>query len=281
MLAIALPLMFLQVGPNPSPDAIANTVPTLPGVDKKAAVRRTVAAAIGPQCPLDTGADAARIAEDAQLRTTVTTGTDRTAAIHCLAMAQAELGLWQQAAESFARARALVGGNQREQARIGGQRGIALAAAGDTQAAMLAFRQASDDAMAAGEPLLAAAFITEHASLLVNAGEQTQAAQLLADARRDVSAQPQIWLLSATLARRQGDLAQAETFIGQALTLADDAETLLEAGIIAALDGRDEMARERFDDAVMRARTGPVANQARAYLDQLQAPDKTVSGRPD
>ncbi len=221
-----------------------------------------------------------------ELRTTVTTGTDRTAAIHCLAMAQAELGLWQEAAESFARARGLVGGDQREQARIGGQRGIALAAAGDAEAAMLAFRQASDDALAAGEPPLAAAFIGEHASLLVAANEPAKAAQLLADARRDVSAEPQIWLLSATLARRQGDLAQAETFIGQALTLADDAEISLEAGIIAALDGRDEMARERFDAAVMLARTGPVANQARAYLDQLrpdqlQAPEKTASDRPD
>ncbi len=281
MLAFALPLMFLQVGPNPSPDAIANTVPTLPGEDKKTAVRRTVAAAIGPRCPLGSGADAARIAEEAQLRTTVTTGTDRTAAIHCLAMAQAELGLWQEAAESFARARGLVGGDQREQARIGGQRGIALAAAGDTAGAMLAFRQASDDALAAGEPTLAATFIGEHASLLVGANQSAKAVQLLADARRDVSAEPQVWLLSATLARRQGDLAQAETFIGQALTLADDAETSLEAGIIAALDGRNEMARERFDNAVMLARTGPVANQARAYLDQLQAPEKAVSGRPD
>jgi Flp pilus assembly protein TadD len=96
------------------------------------------------------------------------------------------------------------------------------------------------------------------------------AAAALADARRDAPQSSDTWLLSATLSRRQGKLAEAQAEIetGAALAPADPAIGL-EAGVIAALSGRDEAARQSFNSVISLAPQSPQAATARGYLAQL------------
>ena len=81
---------------------------------------------------------------------------------------------------------------------------------------------------------------------------------------------PHAWLLSATLARRQDDLAGAQGFIEQAAALDPrDPAIGLEAGIVAALGGRDDAARKSFESVVAADASGPYGALARTYLQQL------------
>lgn len=80
------------------------------------------------------------------------------------------------------------------------------------------------------------------------------------------------WLLSATLARRDGDLARAATDIGEAAKRSpDDASVALEAGNIAALSGADAAARTAWEAAVKASPESPVGKAAAASLKQLGA----------
>ena len=89
-------------------------------------------------------------------------------------------------------------------------------------------------------------------------------------ALRLVPADPLGWLLSATLARKAGDLAKAQTDIGQALVLAsDDASVALEAGNIAVLSGRDDAARTAWQAAIRNAPNSPQAKAAQDSLSRL------------
>ncbi|MFX5245339.1 hypothetical protein ABTD35_21420, partial [Acinetobacter baumannii] len=73
---------------------------------------------------------------------------------------------------------------------------------------------------------------------------------------------PLAWLLSATLARRTGDLPRAKKDIGEALARsADDANVQLEAGNIAAAAGDEAGARKAWSEA---ARLAPPDSPIRA-----------------
>ena len=97
-----------------------------------------------------------------------------------------------------------------------------------------------------------------------------EAAQALADARRDAPQRVESWLLSATLSRRMSDLEAAQAEIQTAAALApEDPAVGLEAGVIAVLAGQDDAARKSWSSVIELAPETPEAATARGYLAQL------------
>ena len=128
----------------------------------------------------------------------------------------------------------------------------------------------------AGDASLGADIATDRARALVGLGSLDEAADALANARRNVPQNPDTWLLSATLSRRQGKLEEAQSEIQTAAALApSDPAVGLEAGLIAALGGHDDAARQSWRSVMELAPTAPEAAVAKDYLAQLdQAPAK-------
>ncbi len=101
-------------------------------------------------------------------------------------------------------------------------------------------------------------------------------------ARTDINAalalvpqDPLAWLLSATLARRMGDLNRAATDILEAVKRSpDDAQVALEAGNIAFLRDEVELARTNWFAAVKSAPQSPAGKSAAAALAQLPVETK-------
>lgn len=84
---------------------------------------------------------------------------------------------------------------------------------------------------------------------------------------RLVPRDPFVWLLSATLARRQGDLVRADTDIAEAARLApDSAAVALEAGNIAAARGVPDAAKLAWTRAAQLAPATPEGKAAIAAL---------------
>ncbi len=82
-----------------------------------------------------------------------------------------------------------------------------------------------------------------------------------------VPADPLGWLLSATMARRDGDLVRAANDIEEAARRApDDPGVMLEAGNIAVLSGSDPAARAAWEAAVKAA---PASAAGKAAAEQL------------
>ena len=100
-------------------------------------------------------------------------------------------------------------------------------------------------------------------------------------ARRDSPQNAETWLLSATLARRQGDLASAQARIQTAAGLDfKNPDIGLEAGVIAALGNRDDAARKSFQSVIDTAARTPEAEAAKGYLDQLGGPGQPGPTEP-
>jgi tetratricopeptide (TPR) repeat protein len=82
---------------------------------------------------------------------------------------------------------------------------------------------------------------------------------------------PFAWLLSATLARRQGDLPRAQKDIMVAVkAAADDPAVQLEAGNIAAAGGQMEAARAAWTRAAQIGAGDPAGKTAAALLNQAK-----------
>jgi tetratricopeptide (TPR) repeat protein len=250
---IALPLFSLLF-------AQAAAAPTL------AQDRLTVCEATARRDPATAVVDAsAWLAESA--------GVDRSFPQQCLGLAYVSLLRWKAAEEAFmaahdARPESDSGGR----ARLAAMAGNAALAENRYQAARERFEMAQREALAAGDRALAGDIATDRAQALVGLGLLGDAAAVLADARRDAPQSSDAWLLSATLARRQGKLADAQAQIETAAALAPaDPAVGLEAGVIAALGGRDEAARQSFNSVLSLAPNSPQAATARGYLAQLAA----------
>jgi tetratricopeptide (TPR) repeat protein len=85
-----------------------------------------------------------------------------------------------------------------------------------------------------------------------------------------VPADPLAWLLSATLARRGGDLERARNDIAEAAKLApDEASVALEAGNIAIVSGADSAARTAWEAAVKASPDSSAGKAAANSLKQL------------
>nr|WP_247718018.1 tetratricopeptide repeat protein [Qipengyuania proteolytica] len=132
------------------------------------------------------------------------------------------------------------------------------------------FAQAITHAVAAGDPALAAGLHMDRARALVAAERPDDAVAALASARELAPEDARVWLLSATLSRRLERLGEAQQQIERAAELDPRSAPIgLEAGVIAALSGRDADARRSFESVLVVAPDSDDANRARAYLEQL------------
>ncbi|HVF93840.1 MAG TPA: hypothetical protein VM900_05965 [Sphingomonas sp.] len=146
------------------------------------------------------------------------------------------------------------------------QAGNAWLAAGDAAKA----RAALDNALLAGS--LAGLALGEaqldHARAMVALDDPEAARRDIDLALKTAAADPLAWLLSATLARRGGDIVRARTDIAEALKrAADDAAVQLEAGNIAATARDEAGARAAWTAA---ARIAPGSEQGRAAIEALR-----------
>lgn len=201
------------------------------------------------------------------------TGAGRAYPLQCLGTAYMWMNRHAAAADAFTEARDLALPSQNyERARYGAMAAIALEAAGDMTAAASASAAAETDALATGDAILGAAIARDAAGPLAQIGRAADAEAALERARKGNPQDPQVWLISARLARSQERLADAQMHIQTAAALSPrDPEVGLEAGIIAALAGRDGAARMSFNSVIEIAPGSELAARARDYLGQLPA----------
>ncbi len=172
------------------------------------------------------------------------------------------------AAEFEAAAKAAEAGHDKRAANYWAQAGNARLAAGDVPHA----RAALDTALVAGtlEGLALGEAQLDHARVLVAAGETDAARRDIDLALRTAGDDPLAWLLSATLARREGDIARSRKDIAEALRRSpDDASVQLEAGNVAALARDEAGARAAWAEAARLAPNAPAGQHARAALAQF------------
>jgi len=197
-------------------------------------------------------------------------GPGRALPQQCLGQAYVSLLRWDAAEKAFLAGRDDVTADDDLRARLGAMAGNAALAAGDDNGALAALAAAEVDASAAGKTELAGTIAADRARALVALEQPAAAGRTLERARRDASQDAEVWLLSATLARRQNDLPGAASFIDTALALAPkDPQVLLEAGAIAILNGDEEAARGYWQDVQTVAPNTPEAATAADYLGQL------------
>lgn len=208
-------------------------------------------------------------------------GMSRTARGHpqqCLGFAYMGLLRWNAAREAFVEARdARPIDDLAERARLGAMAGNAAFAGEDNILALLLLQAAQGDASSAGENAMAGGIAADIARVQVNMGQPDEAALSLERARVFAPQNAEVWLLSATLARRMEDLPSAQSWIATAVQL-DPANPAvgLEAGVIAAMGGRMEAARDSWLSVVAVAGGSPQAQTARSYLEQIgeEFPDR-------
>ncbi|OYW46985.1 MAG: hypothetical protein B7Z08_10170 [Sphingomonadales bacterium 32-68-7] len=198
-------------------------------------------------------------------------GVDRSRPQHCLGAAYVSLLRWQAAEGAFLGARLARPERDHEgRARLGAMAGNAALADGRFAQAREHLERAQAEAASGGLSALGGEIAADRAQALVGLGALGEAAAALEQARRDAPQLADAWLLSATLARRQDDLAGAQALIQTAAALApNDPAVALEAGLIAALAGEDAAARKSWQSVIELAADSPQAATARGYLAQL------------
>lgn len=285
-MSFLLALLAVQVGPFSTPGA--QPVSPLPPevVEQKARERKkrqeeassapatsprpTISATLA-QCLAGVEADPTEAAQAAEAWQQKTKGAERAEAGQCLGLALTRLGRWDEAEQAFMAARdAAPQDDHASRARLGSMAGNAALATGNAEGALTVLNDAHGDAQAAGEAVLAGDIAIDRARALVTLGRLEEAAPALAEARTARPGDAQAWLLSATLSRRMGHLADAQQQIEKAAELLPvDPEIGLEAGRIAALAGKDDAARKSWQSVIDAAPKSDSATQARDYLAQL------------
>ena len=199
-------------------------------------------------------------------------GAGSALAQHCLGQAYVSLLRWQAAEEAFLAGRDATA-DVVMRARLGAMAGNAALAAERWDAALAALAVAQVDAAAANDAVLAGLIAADRARALVALGEIDAAGEALERARSDDPQNAEAWLLSATLARRQGDIATAAGLIERAAALASgDPQIALEAGVIALLAGDADAAQGAWEMVQELAPGTPEAAIAEDYLTQLEGP---------
>lgn len=192
----------------------------------------------------------------------------------CAGLAFAAERQWPAAAGEFeAAAKAADLARDKRGANYWSQAGNAWLAAGDATRARAALDTAlisgTLDGFSLGETQL------DHARAMVAVGESGAARNDIDLALKTASDDPLAWLLSATLARRDGDVRRAKADINEALKRsADDASVQLEAGNIAALDRDEPGARAAWALAARLSPNSDVGHSAVTALRQFDAPGK-------
>ena len=193
----------------------------------------------------------------------------------CAGLANAARARWAPAAANFETAAnaARIARNSRA-ASYWAQAGNAWLAAGEPVKA----RAALDAALAAGTltGLERGEAQLDAARALVATGDLPTARTAMDGALTTAAADPLAWLLSATLARRMGDLPRASKDIAEALRRSpDDASVQLEAGNIAALNHDEAGARRAWGEAARLAPASAPGQAAAVALRQFDPPAKS------
>ena len=193
---------------------------------------------------------------------------------HCLGLAMVKLGRMNEARQAFELASAEAPkDNLGYAARLSAMAGNAAVAEGDIEAALPLLDRAGGMALAAEDGPLAAGLRVDLARILVRADREEDAAAALAEAREADETNAEAWLLSATLSRRLERLGEAQSQIERAALLAPrNPQVGLEAGVIAAMSGREADAISSFSSVLEVAPDSVEAQRAQGYLDQLRKP---------
>lgn len=192
---------------------------------------------------------------------------------NCMGFAYARAERWAPAIVSFEQGadEAERGGEMAQSGRLWAQAGNAALASGDAAKA----RDDFDAALARGLPdgVEKGEVHLDRARALVALDDSKGARDSLDIALVQVPQDPLAWLLSATLARRTGEMKLAQAHIARAVQLSpDDASIALEEGNIAVLTGDEDMARSAWQRAVKLVPTGPAGKAAADNLSRLPAP---------
>lgn len=187
----------------------------------------------------------------------------------CLGLAYAGQEKWQAAAEEFGGAGQLADrAGDAHAARFWVQSGNAWLAAGQPAKALAAFDAALARGSLAGLDLGEALF--DRARVLVALRDFTGARAAIERAKPLAGRDPLLWLSSAALARRMGDLPLAKQDVGEAFRLSpDDFSVRLEIGDIAAAAGDIASARLAWEDVAKNGGAREAASEAKARLAQL------------
>ena len=188
---------------------------------------------------------------------------------HCLGFAHAHQQRWDAAEKAFVEAaRAAMAAKDDRAGNLWTQAGNAALAGGSPQAALSHFDAALAQATASG--LALGEIHLDRARALVALGNLDAARAEFDIVHKVVPEDPLGWLLSATLARRQGDLTRAQADIAVAAKLASrDSDVALEAGNIAVEAGDYGAARRNWQQAVAIAPDSKAAATARDQLGRL------------
>jgi tetratricopeptide (TPR) repeat protein len=187
----------------------------------------------------------------------------------CTGLAYAALNRWQSAALAFEQAaKASEADGDGRSARLWVLAGNAALAGNDAAKARAYFDSALASAILKGGEAGEAHLDRARARFAAN---DTKSARVDLDvALKLVPADPLVWLLSATLARKDGELKRAQTDIIEATKRApDDASVANEAGNIAMMSGAEEEARASWTEAVKLKPDSPAGKAAAAALAQL------------
>ncbi|MFC3175156.1 hypothetical protein ACFOD9_12925 [Novosphingobium bradum] len=282
---LALLPLLAQVGPFSTTPGAARSTPVEQGVQRRptwtvqppapAAAQASPPAAgtsRGKAClaEVDEDADAAVDLAQAWLTSGAKGAGEAAEANLCLGLAQSRLGDWTEAAKAFLAGRDAAGADRLLRARLGAMAGNAALASGAADQALAALDGARSDAAALADPALATDIALDRARALVGLKRLDEAGAALAEARSASPGNAEAWLLSATLSRRQGQLAGAQEQILRAAELRPiDPAIGLEAGVIAVFSGHEAAARKSWQSVIAAAPESPEAETARGYLAQL------------
>ena len=163
----------------------------------------------------------------------------------------------------------------RDAAALWGQAGNAALAGGDAARAIahldIAIQRASGPALLGDQAL--GLLHLDRARAAAMTGDWARATADLAQARRLVPQDPLVWLLTATLDRREGRLAEAKGALATAVRLAPgDPAIALEAGNIAWAAGDQAGARSGWEGAVRLGRDSAAGRTAAERLKALAEP---------
>ena len=192
---------------------------------------------------------------------------------NCMGFAYARAERWAPAIVAFEQGaeEAERGGEMVQSGRLWAQAGNAALAGGDAAKARNDFDAALvrglPDGVEKGEVHL------DRARAVVALNDVGGARDSLDIALEQVPQDPLAWLLSATLARRAGEMKLAQAHIARAVQLSpDDASVALEEGNIAILTDQEDVARSAWQRAVKLAAQSPAGKAAADNLSRLPAP---------